>query len=77
MLGSVKFDGGINANLDENLVWSSESRDLATYLNARFKGYSPADGEPGRKLLQDVASQLGGTVTAIPLVAATKPGMVY
>jgi hypothetical protein len=67
--------------LTEDLTWESEDNAIAKLIAVRFDldDYaSPADGQPGRKLLQAAAEFLEGTpVWLAGEPAPAPPGRVY
>jgi hypothetical protein len=57
--GATPGTGSAEAFLGEDLRWYSANRLLQSVLRTEQTPYSPADGEPGRKMLAEAVESLG------------------
>lgn len=82
ILGKIEFPYAgetLTAELDAGLRWHCPAQTtIEGLLNSEFVHYSPADGQPGARLLHDAAKFLKGDATWLaPEPAVALPGTVY
>jgi hypothetical protein len=78
-IGRIKFrflGKDVTATLTEELLWEATDKQAEDILNTLFTGYTPADGEPGIRLLERAAASVKVKPEIFPFKSAPE-GTVY
>ena len=82
MIGRIRLPFGtpVEATLNSELMWESESLRIADWLNRYYpptQDYSPADGAPGYKRFEEIAKELGAEILEISEPPDIDPDVLY